>query len=125
MTRRPLLPARMTYVLSFIGSLLIWLGVTQGADAVLPESAAIAVGIVAGLVALVAIPTLLGRPASGVILLMAVGGLGIVVGFVSQIDDLGLGRALAIYGPASIVLIAMVWGSKRLLLPGQRLDDHV
>jgi hypothetical protein len=125
MARRPLLPFRMTIALSFMASLLIWLGASGGADAVLPGPAATAVGIVAGVVALVALPTLLGWPGAGILLLMAVGGLGILGGFISQLDDIGLARALAIFVPAAIVLVAVVWGAKRLVLPGQRLSDHV
>jgi hypothetical protein len=68
---------------------------------------------------------LLGRPAAAVIVLIAVGSFAILVGFVSQLDDLGLGRALAIYVPATVVLVAVVWSMKRFLLPNQRLGDRV
>lgn len=123
--RRPLLPERATFVLSFVGSLVAWAGGARVAEAVLPEAAALVASIVVGLVALVGIPVLLGRPAAAVILLIAAGGFAILVGFISQFDDLGLGRALAIYVPATAVLVALVWSLKRFLLPGQRLGDRV
>jgi hypothetical protein len=119
------LPERATFVLSFVGSLVAWAGGARVAEAVLPEAAALVASIVVGLVALVGIPVLLGRPAAAVILLIAAGGFAILVGFISQFDDLGLGRALAIYVPATAVLVALVWSLKRFLLPGQRLGDRV
>ena len=117
MARRPLLPERATFYVSLIGGLLAWVAGTRVADAVVSGTGAIVAGIVVGLIALVGIPTLLGRPESGVMLLAVVGGLAIVVGFVSQLDDIGAGQAAAIFLPASIVLVALVWATKRFLVP--------
>lgn len=106
MARRPLLPERMTFVFSFMGSLLVWAGATRAAEAVgLPEAVAVGLGIVLGVLALLVIPIALGRPSTGVLLFAAVGGLAVVVGFVNQAGTLGLGMALAIYVPAAAVLV--------------------
>jgi hypothetical protein len=120
MERRPLLPERATFALSLIASLVLVFGGIRVAEAVMPGPAAIAVGVVLGLVALVGIPTLLGRPDAGVMLLAVVGGLVIVIGFISGLDDIGLGTAVAIYLPASLVLIALVWAVRRFLVPARR-----
>lgn len=124
MARRPLLPERLTIVFSLMGSLVTWAGATRLADAVLPASAAIAVGILMGIIALVGIPTALGRPTTAALLLGVVGGLVILVGFVAQLDDIGIGMALAIYLPASVVLAGMVWVAKRYLVPTQPVGDR-
>jgi hypothetical protein len=122
MARRPLLPERMTYALSFIASLLVWLGATSAADAVgLSDAAATGVGIVLGVLALLVIPIALGRPSAGVILFAAVGGLAVVIGFVNQMDTLGLGVALAIFLPAAVILVLvsrLLW--RRLGVTGQQ-----
>jgi hypothetical protein len=122
MARRPLLPERLTYVLSLIGSLLVWLGTTRAAEAVgLPDAVNIGMGIVLGVLALLLIPIALGRPLAGVMLFAAVGGLAVVVGFVNQMDTLGLGVALAIYLPAAVILVLVsgfLW--RRLGLSAQQ-----
>jgi hypothetical protein len=122
MARRPLLPERLTYVLSFVGSLLVWLGSTRAAEAVgLSGTLAIGIGIVLGVLALLVIPIALGRPLAGVILFAAVGALAVVVGFVNQMDTLGLGVALAIYVPAAVILVLvsrLLW--RRLGVTGQQ-----
>ena len=122
MARRPLLPERLTYVLSFVGSLLVWLGSTRAAEALgLSGALSIGIGIVLGVLALLVIPIALGRPLAGVILFAAVGALAVVVGFVNQMDTLGLGVALAIYLPAAVILVLvsrLLW--RRLDITGQQ-----
>ena len=122
MARRPLLPERLTYVLSFVGSLLVWLGSTRAAEAVgLSDTLSIGLGVVLGVLALLVIPIALGRPSAGVMLFAAVGALAVVVGFVNQMDTLGLGVALAIYVPAAVILVLvsrLLW--RRLGITGQQ-----
>jgi hypothetical protein len=108
MARRPLLPERATIILSFMGSVLVWLGATRAAEAIgLSGPVTIGLGIVVGILALLGIPIALGRPSSGVLLFAAVGVLAVVVGFVNQKDTLGLGVALAIYLPALAILVVV------------------
>jgi hypothetical protein len=96
----------MTFGLSFVASLLVWLGATRAAEALgLSGAVAIGVGIVLGVLALLLIPIALGRPSAGVLLFAAVGGLAVLVGFVNQVDTLGLGVALAVYVPAAVILV--------------------
>ena len=121
MARRPLLPERMTFALSFAGSLLVWLGATRLAETLgLSGTVAIVLGIVLGILALLVIPIVLGRPSAGVLLFAAVGGLAVVVGFVNQIEALGLGVALAIYVPAAVILVVVSRLLWRYLGPNAR-----
>lgn len=120
MARRPLLPYRMTMYLAIIAGLVAWAGATRAAEAVLPGSAAIAVGVIVGVVALVVVPAVLGRPDTAPLVLGGTGAFAIVVGFISQLDNIGLAVALAIFVPATAVLVALVLLVRRVLVPAQR-----
>ena len=117
MTKEPPLSHKFTATLALVTGGVVWAFVTTVAATILPGPVAITIGVVLGATVMLLLPIPLRRPDLVVLMAISVGGLVVLIGFVTQAGSLGLGLALAIYVPAAVLVGLLAWALKRFVVP--------
>ena len=129
MTKEPPLSHKFTATLALVTGGVVWAFVTTVAATILPGPVAITIGVVLGATVMLLLPIPLRRPDLVVLMAISVGGLVVLIGFVTQAGSLGLGLALAgaaVIGTSALSYgriigandrISLAWALKRFVVP--------
>jgi hypothetical protein len=114
---KDMLSGKTVATFALIGGGVTFAGVGRLVELFLPGWLALTIGLVLGCVVMLALPILLGHSDLVVQMVIAIGGLVVLIGFVTQAGPLGVGLAVAIYLPVAVAVGALAWVLHTYVIP--------